>query len=53
MPLLLRSDRSAAIKAAVCRFEESIEGSSYHVLSKLGKDKLWELLEQSVEEGER
>lgn len=37
----------------VCRFEESIEGSSYHVLSKPGKDKLWELLEQSVEEGER
>ncbi|MNJ62615.1 ATP-dependent helicase/deoxyribonuclease subunit B [compost metagenome] len=37
----------------LCRFEESIEGSSYHVLSKPGKDKLWELLEQSVEEGER
>lgn len=31
----------------VCRFEESLEGSAYNVLNKPGKDKVWELLEES------
>ncbi|MFD3258442.1 helicase-exonuclease AddAB subunit AddB [Paenibacillus lentus] len=38
----------------VCRFDESVEGAAYHVLSKPGKDKLWELFEQNGgEEGLR
>ncbi len=28
----------------VCRFEESLEGSSYHVLNKPGKQEIWQLL---------
>ncbi|AZK46831.1 helicase-exonuclease AddAB subunit AddB [Paenibacillus lentus] len=37
----------------VCRFDESVDGGSYHVLSKPGKDKLWELFEQNEgEEGQ-
>lgn len=30
----------------VCRFEESLEGSSYQMLSKPGKQEIWTLLEQ-------
>ncbi|MNJ39185.1 ATP-dependent helicase/deoxyribonuclease subunit B [compost metagenome] len=37
----------------VCRFDESVEGGSYHLLSKPGKDKLWAMFEQNVgEEGQ-
>ncbi|MNO67965.1 ATP-dependent helicase/deoxyribonuclease subunit B [compost metagenome] len=35
---------------SVCRFDETLDGSSYHVLSKPGKDKVWELL-QVMDEG--
>lgn len=34
----------------VCRFDETLDGSSYHVMSKHGKDKVWELL-QGMNEG--
>lgn len=38
----------------VCRFDETVEDVSYQVLSKPGKDKLWELFEQNDrEEGQR
>lgn len=30
----------------VCRFEESLEGSSYQVLGKPGKQEIWQLLDQ-------
>ncbi|MGG6314326.1 helicase-exonuclease AddAB subunit AddB [Paenibacillus macerans] len=32
----------------VCRFEESLEGSSYHLLGKPGKQEIWELLGQGT-----
>ncbi|GAA0135948.1 helicase-exonuclease AddAB subunit AddB [Paenibacillus sp. YSY-4.3] len=34
----------------VCRFDETVEDVSYQVLSKPGKDKLWELFEQKDRE---
>ncbi|GJM79566.1 hypothetical protein HMSSN139_20620 [Paenibacillus sp. HMSSN-139] len=30
----------------VCRFEESLDGNSYHVLGKPGKNEIWQLLGQ-------
>lgn len=36
----------------VCRFDETLDGSSYHVLSKPGKDKVWELLQGMEERSE-
>lgn len=35
----------------VCRFDETVDGSNYHLLSKPGKDKLWELLQSKGERG--
>lgn len=37
----------------VCRFDEAVEGTSYQMLSKPGKDKLWELFEQNDREEEQ
>lgn len=36
----------------VCRFEEGMAGSEYHLLNKPGKDRLWELL-KTTEDGKK
>lgn len=36
----------------VCRFEEGMDGSEYHLLNKPGKERLWELLKAS-EDGKK